>query len=142
MGDTDRNGAAPIHLTIDPSSNQHSRSRSFFLVDSKTYQPQFSENQVTLVFSGSGGNDYDTLTPEHEKADEGPRHPDHGDTHAWHRFRSNYQDFFSEFFGVFILILFGDGVVAQVVLAGGQKGEFYSIPWCKISLSSYFVQLC
>lgn len=31
---------------------------------------------------------------------------------------------FSEFFGVLILILFGDGGVAQVVLSCEQKGEY------------------
>jgi aquaglyceroporin related protein len=36
---------------------------------------------------------------------------------------------FSEFFGVFIMILFGDGVVAQVVLSGGTKGNYQSISW-------------
>jgi len=36
---------------------------------------------------------------------------------------------FSEFFGVFILILFGDGVVAQVVLSSGKKGDYQSISW-------------
>ncbi|RAL66044.1 hypothetical protein DID88_005705 [Monilinia fructigena] len=36
---------------------------------------------------------------------------------------------FSEFFGMFILILFGDGVVAQVVLSSGEKGEYQSISW-------------
>lgn len=29
----------------------------------------------------------------------------------------------------FILIMFGDGVVAQVVLSGGDKGDFQSINW-------------
>jgi len=36
---------------------------------------------------------------------------------------------FAEFFGTFILIMFGDGVVAQVVLSGGKKGDYQSISW-------------
>jgi aquaglyceroporin related protein len=47
----------------------------------------------------------------------------------WSKQRANYQDAFSEFFGVFIMILFGDGVVAQVVLSGGEKGGYQSITW-------------
>src|SRR5947209_8510325 len=40
----------------------------------------------------------------------------------WSRIRRIMREPFSEFFGVFILILFGDGVVAQVVLSSGKKG--------------------
>jgi aquaglyceroporin related protein len=48
---------------------------------------------------------------------------------AWSKTRSIWQDAFSEFFGVFIMILFGDGVVAQVVLSDGKKGDYQSISW-------------
>jgi len=47
----------------------------------------------------------------------------------WSRIRHTLREPFSEFFGVFILILFGDGVVAQVVLSGGEKGSYQSISW-------------
>lgn len=47
----------------------------------------------------------------------------------WSRIRRFMREPFSEFFGVFILILFGDGVVAQVVLSGGTKGDYQSISW-------------
>ena len=47
----------------------------------------------------------------------------------WSRIRHVMREPFSEFFGVFILILFGDGVVAQVVLSGGVKGSYQSISW-------------
>jgi hypothetical protein len=47
----------------------------------------------------------------------------------WSKVRHICQDAFSEFFGVFILILFGDGVVAQVVLSSDQKGDYQSISW-------------
>ena len=36
---------------------------------------------------------------------------------------------FSEFWGTFVLIMFGDGVVAQVILSGGEKGQYQSISW-------------
>ncbi len=48
---------------------------------------------------------------------------------AWSRVRHFLREPFSEFFGVFILILFGDGVVAQVVLSAGTKGDYQSISW-------------
>lgn len=48
---------------------------------------------------------------------------------AWSRIRHRFREPFSEFFGVFILILFGDGVVAQVVLSSGEKGDYQSISW-------------
>jgi aquaglyceroporin related protein, other eukaryote len=48
---------------------------------------------------------------------------------AWSRVRRYMREPFAEFFGVFILILFGDGVVAQVVLSGGTKGNYQSISW-------------
>ena len=35
----------------------------------------------------------------------------------------------SEFIGTFILIMFGDGVVAQVVLSHGKNGDYQSISW-------------
>lgn len=47
----------------------------------------------------------------------------------WSRIRHYMREPFSEFFGVFILILFGDGVVAQVVLSDGKKGDYQSISW-------------
>lgn len=48
---------------------------------------------------------------------------------AWCRVRRYMQDPFSEFCGTFILVLFGDGVVAQVVLSSSTKGDYQSISW-------------
>lgn len=47
----------------------------------------------------------------------------------WSRVRHALREPFSEFFGVVVLILFGDGVVAQVVLSNGTKGSYQSISW-------------
>lgn len=47
----------------------------------------------------------------------------------WTGVRSMWQDAFSEFLGTMILILFGDGVVAQVVLSKNTKGDYQSISW-------------
>lgn len=49
---------------------------------------------------------------------------------AWYRIRRFMQEPFSEFFGVFVMILFGDGVVAQVVLSNSTRGDYQSISWC------------
>ena len=51
----------------------------------------------------------------------------------WPRIRRSCRDAFSEFMGVFILILFGDGVVAQVTLSNGEKGDYQSISWGWVS---------
>lgn len=48
---------------------------------------------------------------------------------AWGKVREYCMDFFSEFFGTMVLLLFGDGVVAQVVLSGFTKGDYQSISW-------------
>lgn len=47
----------------------------------------------------------------------------------WSRIRRTLREPFAEFWGVFILIMFGDGVVAQVVLSNGEKGDYQSITW-------------
>lgn len=47
----------------------------------------------------------------------------------WSKIREYCQDGFSEFLGTFILLLFGDGVVAQVVLSRGANGDYQSISW-------------
>lgn len=59
------------------------------------------------------------------QADAVEAHPDL----LWSRIRRYCRDPFAEFFGVFILILFGDGVVAQVVLSDDTKGNYQSISW-------------
>lgn len=52
-----------------------------------------------------------------------------GEQLAWSRIREVCQDGFSEFLGTMTLLLFGDGVVAQVVLSSGAKGDYQSISW-------------
>lgn len=52
---------------------------------------------------------------------------------TWPRIRHALREPFSEFMGTFILIMFGDGVVAQVVLSNGEKGDYQSISWGWVS---------
>ncbi|EEH34869.2 aquaporin-7 [Paracoccidioides lutzii Pb01] len=47
----------------------------------------------------------------------------------WCRIRHKLREPFSEFVGVFIIVLFGDGSVAQVILSHEKKGSYQSISW-------------
>lgn len=55
----------------------------------------------------------------------------------WPKVRMSLKEPFAEFFGVFIMVLFGDGSVAQVLLSAGEKsapgmngyGAYQSISW-------------
>ncbi|KAI9376218.1 aquaporin-like protein [Aspergillus egyptiacus] len=47
----------------------------------------------------------------------------------WSKTRASYREAFCELFGTLILVLFGNGVVAQVVLSNYQKGNYQSISW-------------
>ncbi|KAL4966371.1 MIP/aquaporin family protein [Aspergillus stella-maris] len=47
----------------------------------------------------------------------------------WSRVREYCREGFSEFFGTMILVLFGNGVVAQVVLSDYTRGDYQSISW-------------
>lgn len=68
--------------------------------------------------------------------DEDHRDLEHHDL-LWSRIRLTMREPFAEFFGTFIMVLFGDGSVAQVALSAGQKtapgqngfGEYQSISW-------------
>lgn len=48
---------------------------------------------------------------------------------TWVGIRELMRDAFSEFLGTMVLILFGDGVVAQVTLSENTKGDYQSISW-------------
>lgn len=47
----------------------------------------------------------------------------------WPRMRKALREPLSEFMGTFILIMFGDGVVAQVTLSDKAAGDYQSISW-------------
>nr|POF07179.1 putative membrane protein [Quercus suber] len=51
----------------------------------------------------------------------------------WSKVRRMFRAAFSEFLGTFILVMFGDGAVAQVVLSSGEKGNYQSIAWGYVS---------
>lgn len=85
-------------------------------------QPPSLVQQHTMETLREHGAPIDHRIPQ---ADAKPARPDLW----WSRVRAYMQEPFSEFFGCFIMILFGDGVVAQVVLSGGEKGAYQSITW-------------
>lgn len=81
------------------------------------------DKTVPVVKSDMGG------CATHEDAARGALASPVAEQPRWPRVRSVWQDAFSEFFGTMVLILFGDGVVAQVVLSKGEKGNYQSISW-------------
>lgn len=67
-----------------------------------------------------------------------PEHVDHPNTQLlWPRIRLVLREPFAEFWGVFVMIMFGNGSVAQVLLSEGLKGApgangfggYQSISW-------------
>jgi aquaglyceroporin related protein len=71
------------------------------------------------------------------KYDEAEEDYQHHKNLWWSRVRHHLRDPFAEFMGTFIMILFGDGSVAQVMLsanpnlpkASQNKGDYQSISW-------------
>ena len=70
--------------------------------------------------------------PIHENHDEVPQNE-----LLWSRVRITLKEPFAEFFGTFIMVFFGNGSVAQVLLSAGLKtapgadgyGQYQSISW-------------
>ncbi|KAF5095812.1 hypothetical protein D0Z00_003001 [Geotrichum galactomycetum] len=52
------------------------------------------------------------------------------DLPLWPRIRHFLREPLAEFLGTMMIILFGDGVVAQVVLSKNGNGSYQSISWC------------
>jgi aquaglyceroporin related protein len=94
--------------------------------------PEDEKTEIKVVSGDKNGtssiNSVDSRTKRTAEPEMGPPVPAHSNL-AWSRFRANYQNFFSELFGVFTLILFGNGSVAQVVLSKGENGGYQSISW-------------
>lgn len=89
-----------------------SNTASFNLPVSKTGRTYISDN--------------DDMDVSHDKSVSSPP-PEPEPT--WVGTRRLCRDAFSEFMGVFILILFGNGVVAQVLLSDNKAGDYQSISW-------------
>lgn len=94
--------------------------------------PEDEKTEIKVVNEDKNGtssvNSVDSRTKHTAGPETDPPVPAHSNL-AWSRFRANHQNFFSELFGVFTLILFGNGSVAQVVLSNGANGSYQSISW-------------
>ncbi|KAG9953578.1 aquaporin, partial [Aureobasidium melanogenum] len=97
---------------LEISHIEHNRSDSERTDDTVASQPKFVETGVPLNRSQTAAA-LDKTDPKF----------------LWPRIRLTLQDAFSEFIGTFIILMFGDGVVAQVVLSNGKKGDYQSISW-------------
>lgn len=100
-------------VTIEPMSNAHKEIGTSLSQDSGC---------TSLYLGNKDEASLHDLTPVDED------HAAHSPL-LWWKLRAYGRDTFSEFFGTMILILFGDGVVAQVLLSHGQKGDYQSISW-------------
>lgn len=94
-----------------------------------------SSSGVVHIEKADLGSEKPVIHEEHGPLiDDQQTHPEVVDDEAisklwWSKVRHELREPLSEFFGVFIMILFGDGVVAQVVLSSGEKGSYQSISW-------------
>jgi len=87
------------------------------------------KESVQQTRHGLGLNPTAPIIEKHDSAD-------HQDL-LWSRIRVTLREPFAEFWGVVIMVLFGDGAVAQVLLSAGLKtapggngyGEYQSISW-------------
>lgn len=81
-----------------------------------------------------GDVEKEKLPPRYSRHPRG-RSPPHysagpnGAVYVFSERRRTLQEFFSELFGTFIMILMGDGVVAQTLLSKGTRGGFESVNW-------------
>lgn len=91
--------------------------------------PSFDNKAPDLRFTSLSSSGQMVEHKEHLTPPETPRHYVGEPELFWPKVRRHLQDPFSEFFGTMVMILFGDGVVAQVVLSGGTKGDYQSISW-------------
>lgn len=101
---------SPLHAAVDEKTGLHDVSAGS---GSGKLPPRYSRFR---------GDRRSRMPPRYA---EEPPNPDK----LFSRRRRAVQDFLSEFFGTFIMILLGDGVVAQNVLARGTKGDYQSINW-------------
>ena len=96
-----------------------------------TIQPRSRHRGDTL----DSVRNYLGLKPEAPVAEDHQSLEHHG--LLWSRIRLALREPFAEFFGTFIMVMFGDGSVAQVLLSAGNKtspggngsGQYQSISW-------------
>jgi len=107
--------AAVDHISNDSVSTVHQEKSSTFIPVDKI------ENAGSM----SQDENVSARTDSHAPPMQAEIEPDL----RWSKCREYGRDFFSEFGGTMVMILFGDGVVAQVVLSEEEKGNYQSISW-------------
>lgn len=121
----DINGIAHKEYTENPRSQARPSYDGRTLAQTPTAQPYRTYEEHGILIDGDQDDADAKADYEHHK-------------HLWwYRVRYTMADAFSEFCGCLILIIFGDGSVAQVLLsanpklpAGDQnKGNYQSISW-------------
>lgn len=108
----------------------------------KTEVPEGSSQESTIqARSRHRGDTLDSVRHYLGLEPEAPVAQDHQSLEhhdlLWSRIRLALREPFAEFFGTFIMVLFGDGSVAQVLLSAGNKtspggngsGQYQSISW-------------
>jgi aquaglyceroporin related protein len=98
-------GWSPDHLGTAPTQYSHGSG-------AQTLSTQKTSHRVHGLRSKLGLQPLAPVDEEHDLAE-------HQDL-LWSRIRLALREPFAEFMGVFILVLFGDGSVAQVMLSAGQ----------------------
>lgn len=125
-----------IHQTNTPIENVAITEKEISFVGAKKHSTSSSTPPATHI---------ENMGLPERRFSTGPAHAEHGPAidHKipeddvipqspelmWSRIRQMLREPFAEFWGVFILIMFGDGVVAQVVLSKGKNGDYQSINW-------------
>ncbi|KAI6245666.1 Aquaporin-3 [Erysiphe necator] len=112
--------------------------------DEKEFEERAYEDKDQYVEKPFGQDDqpfyentYNTRTPVHKPGNQlvasykPPKlgKPQDPKRYWWTSVRNTLREPFSEFFGTFILVLFGDGSIAQTVLSNGTRGTWQSICW-------------
>lgn len=111
------------------------------------FQPSF-DKAPDLRFTSLSSSGQMVEHKEHLTPPETPRDYVQEPELRWSKIRRHLQEPFSEFFATMVMILFGDGVVAQVILSGQTRGDYQSISWgwgyvqfdsslsCRVNLTS------
>lgn len=93
------------------------------------FTPSFDNKAPDLRFTSVSSSGQVVEHKEHLTPPETPRDYVQEPELLWCKIRRHLQEPFSEFFATMVMILFGDGVVAQVVLSDGTRGDYQSISW-------------
>ncbi|RKF82158.1 Aquaporin-10 [Golovinomyces cichoracearum] len=103
------------------SEEKYLKSKPFILEGNRPH-----ENYGSTYYDGQyGGRKISGryTPPQYSRQEEAPPRL------LWSRVRNILRKPLAEFFGIFILVLFGDGSIAQVVLSKNKNGEWQSICW-------------